>query len=146
MCLPRKRLWLIHQQFQDPSSRRLIRLCGALHSWRSQELDLAPGSFVIDHDRITLNRPWFSVLADVPDKIPKDVDPGMGKGTSKFGHRVGPEDGTRPEKTVNSRNDFAPVFQVTDIYGVSLGGLIREQRSRFRLGLGFQDVGDCGLS
>src|SRR5271166_5426921 len=125
-CLDRRRRrrWASHDQPQDVSESRPIRYCAILQIRVIQELDLASGSLVIDNDRILPSRRCLSVLADVPYKIPKNVDPRMGKRTSEFGHRVGSENGTRPEKTVNSRNDFARVFQVADIYRVNLGALI----------------------
>ena len=113
-----------HDQTQDASQSRPIRYCAVLQSRVIQELDFASGSLIIDNDRILPNRRCLSVLADVAHKISKNVDPRMGKGTSEFGHRVAPKDGTRSEKTINSRNDFALVFQVADIYRVDLGALI----------------------
>jgi hypothetical protein len=86
-----------------------------------QQLDFGAGPVVVDRNRITLDRPRFSVLANVPREISKNVDPGMGKGTSNFGRRTCPENGVRPKKVLNSRNDFSPGFQVANKYGVSLG-------------------------
>src|ERR1700730_1388364 len=120
----RRRRWPSHDQTQDVSESRPIRYCAVLQSLVTQGLDLASASLFIDNDRLLPNRRCLSVLADVPYKISKNVDPRVGKGTSEFGHRVGPEDGTRSEKTINSRNDFARVFQVADIYRVNLGALI----------------------
>src|ERR1700730_446932 len=90
----RRRRWASHDQTQDVLESRPIRYCAVLQSRVIQELDLASGSLIIDNDRILPNRRCLSVLADVPYKIPKNVDPRMGKGTSEFGHRVAPEDGT----------------------------------------------------
>src|ERR1700730_671210 len=120
----RRRRWSSHDQPQDVMESRPIRCCAVLQSRVIQELDLASGSLVIDNYRILPNRRCLSVLADVPYKISKNVDPRMGKGTSEFGHPVGPEDSTRSEKTINPRNDFTRVFQVADIYRVNLGALI----------------------
>src|ERR1700738_3380240 len=94
----RRRRWPSHDQTQDVLESRPIRYCAVLQSRVIQELDLASGSLIIDNDRILPNRRCLSVLADVPYKIPKNVDPRMGKGTSEFGHRVAPEDGTWSEK------------------------------------------------
>src|SRR4029077_13625153 len=88
----RRRRWASHYQTQDVSESRPIRYCAVLQSRVIQELDLASGSLIINHDRIPPNRCYLSVLADVPYKISKNVDRRMGKGTSEFGHRVGPED------------------------------------------------------
>jgi hypothetical protein len=102
----RRRRWAGHDQTQDASESRPICYFAVLQSRVIQELDLASGSLIINHDRILPSRRCLSVLADVPNKISKNVDPRMGKGNSEFGHRVVPEDGTRSEKTINSRNDF----------------------------------------
>src|SRR5271166_5412997 len=120
----RRRRWAGHDKTQDASESRPIRYCAILQIRVIQELDLASSSLVIDNDRILPSRRCLSVLADVPYKISKNVDPRMGKGTSEFGHRVGSEDGTWSEKTINSRNEFARVFHVADIYRVNLGALI----------------------
>src|SRR5271165_535573 len=120
----RRRRWASHDQTQDVLESRAIRYCAVLQSRVIQELDLASGSLVIDYDRILRSRRCLSVLADVPYKISKNVDPRMGKGTSEFAHRVGSENGIRSEKTINSRNDFARIFQVANIYRVNLRALI----------------------
>src|SRR5271157_93639 len=65
----------------------------------------------------------------------------LGQGITDSGQRVVSEHGARPEKTINSRQDFAPVLQITDKYDVRIGVWICEYRHRFRLGLSFQDVG-----
>jgi hypothetical protein len=99
----RRRRWASHDQPQDVSESRPIRYCAVLQSRMIQELDLAPGSLVIDNYRILPNRRCLPILGDVPYKISKNVDPRMGKGTGEFGHRIGPENGTRSEKTINEK-------------------------------------------
>ncbi len=60
-----RRRWADHDQTQDASESRPIRCRVGLQSRVIQELDLAPGSLVINYDRISPNRCYLSVLADV---------------------------------------------------------------------------------